>query len=117
MLLFRFVAAIFPFVREMLFPGKTTKEILMENKLAVALAAMLACSVYLNSFMIKRVYQIAQERKTEHAQHAEGKASEPASGAASGVITVSPPASAASAPDNQDDLANRLNTLFGNNPK
>jgi|KBSMisStandDraft_5_1062788.scaffolds.fasta_scaffold1752640_2 hypothetical protein len=115
MLLFRFVAAIFPFVREMLFPGKSTKEILMENKLAVALAAMLACSVYLNYFMVKRVYEIAQERKAEHVHHADGRASDAAAAASAGIAAASAPVTPASDPA-QDDLAQRLNALFGNKP-
>lgn len=116
MLLFvRFVMAIFPFVREMFFPGKTTKEVVKENKLAVALAILLACSAFLNYYMVKRVYEIAMERKSEHAEQPASKASDPV------ALPASAPASAASAVDDpdkktQDETRDRLNALFGKNP-
>lgn len=110
MLVFKFIMAIFPFVREMLFPGKSTKEIVKENKLAVALAIMLGLSGSFNYYMVKRVYEIAMERKSDHAAREAAKASEPAASAASA------PALAASPADDtkkaQDDLRDRLTDIF-----
>lgn len=115
MLVFKFIMAIFPFVREMLFPGKSTKEVVKENKLATALAVLLTCSVWLNYYMVKRVYEIAMERKSEHAAQVAAKASEPAPTAS--AIAASAVAPAASADDtskkDQDELRERLNGIFG----
>lgn len=115
MLLFRFIMAIFPFVREMLFPGKSTKEIVKENKLATALAVMLACSLMGNYYMVKRVYEIAMQRKSEHAEHPVVKSLEPAVTAASVAASAIAAAASADDPDkkNQDELRDRLNDIFG----
>jgi predicted negative regulator of RcsB-dependent stress response len=116
MLVFKFIMAIFPFVREMLFPGKSTKEILKENKLAVALAVMLGLSGMFNYYMVKRVYEIAMERKSEREAHAAAtKPPEPPAIAAS--VAASAIASSASAAETdkktQDELRDRLNGIFG----
>lgn len=53
-----------PFIKEMFFAGKTTKEIVLQNKLAVLLLMLLAVSVLLNYVTLGKIYEIAVGRRS-----------------------------------------------------
>ena len=63
--LFKGLTSIWPFIKEMFFAGKTTKEIVLENKLAVLLLMLLAVSVLLNYVTLGKIYEIAVNRRPE----------------------------------------------------
>lgn len=59
----KILAAIWPFVREMFFEGKTTKQIAKENKLTIVLLAILFLSLSVNWISFRKFMEIASLRE------------------------------------------------------
>lgn len=117
--------SIVPFVREMIWPGKTNKEILLANKFATAVTIVCILSLGLNYFLMSRIWEIAVERKNEHHVAVTAVAASAAASAASGptaatIVVPLPPGQIASGvdPDQKakDALRDRLKAIFGNGP-
>ncbi len=64
------LTSIWPFIREVFFAGKTNKQIVLENKLAIFLAIILSFSIFTNILLLGRIYEIVLEkRKTQQIQN------------------------------------------------
>lgn len=63
--LFKGLMSIWPFIKEMFFAGKTTKEIILQNKLAAVLLLLLLLSALLNYVTLGKIYEIAVNRRPD----------------------------------------------------
>ena len=105
------VKAIWPFVSEMFFHGKSMKDVILANKMLSFILLLLLASVSLNYMALGKIYDIAVSRREENAKQGAGK---PTLGTPHQVTEPPNAASAASSPtsNNQDDeLAKRRELL------
>ena len=103
--------AIWPFVSEMFFAGKSLKEVILANKFLSFLIVVLALSLSLNYFSLGKIYDLALARREENAKQGTSK---PPLGK-NPVIEPLPPASAASAasaPDREKEIRDKLKDVF-----
>lgn len=89
----RILVALWPFIREMFFAGKSVKQVILENKMLVFLISMLVFSVTLNFVSFGKLIDIAVARRDDQSQSSERtKTTEKP------VVTGPPPEKAASTP-------------------
>jgi len=108
----KLIWSIVPFIREMIWPGKTNKEIFLGNKYAVGVTAVLVLSLCFNWLMFSSIYAMVKERGTgqtaQVAQPAGSKASD---------VPAKPLSPASQAEENarkaESELLDRLTAIFG----
>lgn len=101
--------AIWPFVSEMFFAGKSLKEVVAANKFLTFLVVLLGLSLSLNYFSVGKIYDLAIARREENSKQGTSK---PPLGKQSTPGEPARPASAASAPDREQEIKNKLKDVF-----
>lgn len=89
----RILVALWPFIREMFFAGKSVKQVILENKMLVFLICMLVFSVTLNFVSFGKLIDIAVARRDDQGQSVERTKTMDKP-----VVTGPPPQKAASTP-------------------
>lgn len=104
--------AIWPFVSEMFFAGKSLKEVVLANKFLTFLIVLLAMSLSLNYFSLGKIYDLALARREENSKQGTSK---PPLGKTP-VLEPLPPASSASSPtsdqEREEQLRKKLKDIF-----
>jgi len=111
--MFDLIKAIWPFVSEMFFAGKSLKEVVLSNKLLSALILMLTLSLLLNYFSLGKIYDMASKRREESIK--QGTVVKPTPGKPARAEQPVMSSSAASAPDsisNQEENHKKLKDVF-----
>ncbi len=101
--------AVWPFVSEMFFAGKSLKEVILANKFLTFLLVVLGLSLSLNYFSLGKIYDLAISRREENSKQG---ASKPPLGKQNTPGEPYPPASAASAPTREQELKDKLKDIF-----
>ena len=96
--------AIWPFVSEMFFGGKSIKEVVLANKLISFLLVCLGLSLFLNYVSFAKIYELAVANMKE----AKPAVSTPASSAAHPAVPPSAPASRS----HEDEVRDKLQNIF-----
>lgn len=65
---FKALKFIWPFIAEMFFAGKSLRQIVTENKLAIVLIVFLVFSLFLNYVSFSKIYEIAISRRENEAE-------------------------------------------------
>lgn len=110
--MFDLIKAIWPFVSEMFFAGKSLKEVILANKLLSALILVLTLSLMLNYFSLGKIYDMAAKRREETVKQGTNK---PPVVKPSNSSEPLLPASAASSPDSissQEENRKKLKDVF-----
>lgn len=103
------IKAVWPFVSEMFFAGKSLKEVILANKLLSVLIVVLGLSLSLNYFSLGKIYDLAIARREENSKQG---ASKPPLGKQDTPGEPHPPASAASASSREQEIKDRLKDVF-----
>lgn len=103
------IKALWPFISEMFFGGKSIKDVILANKLISFLVLLLGLSFFLNYVALGKIYDIALARQKEGnkieatAQPSADKASAP---------TAAPNNQGAASKTREDEVRDKLNNIF-----
>lgn len=108
-IIFKFLKALWPFVSEIFFAGRSVKQVVMENKLLMLSLIALGFSMTLNYATISKLFQVYEIRKEDGQEYVVKKPSTKAS-----EVTGAPPIGKESPEDVQkrhDEMLQRLQHL------